>query len=62
MNDHPPSLQPVVTAIAGFFISIAFLGIPILAVTGDRVKLPEERPVIQALNSGEGKTGEPHVK
>ena len=41
MTDDPyPSLQPVVNAIAGFFISVAMISLPIVTVLG--VKSPYE--------------------
>lgn len=32
-DDHPPSLMPVVHAIAGFFIAVTTFAIPLYAVT-----------------------------
>jgi len=52
MNDHPPSLQPMVQAIVGFFISISILIIPLLLVSLERVKSTNE-PTLSSFYSGE---------
>ena len=53
MNDPYHSPLPVVNAIAGFFIAISILTVPLIAVSTERVK-SNYKPTSSSLTSGVG--------